>query len=97
MKDETVISGRLKKREDLALEAVQLREQQPVIANAIESIDCVLETFGSEGELEEKTPRSARIILFYHNELRQVVLNELRKAAGPLSSRELAPRAPSHA
>ena len=92
MKDETVISGLLKKREDLALEAVQLREQQAVIANAIESIDRVLETFGYEGELEGKTPRSARIVLFYRNELRQLVLNELRKAAGPLSSREIAER-----
>jgi hypothetical protein len=92
MKDETVVSGLLKKREDLALEAVALREQQAIIANAIESIDRVLETFGYEGELEAKTPRSARIVLFYRNELRQFVLNELRKAAGPLSSRELAER-----
>jgi len=90
MKDETVISGLLKKREDLALEAVALREQQAVIANAIESIDRVLETFGYEGKLEGKTPRSARIVLFYRNELRQFVLSELRKAARPLSSREIA-------
>ena len=92
MKDETVISGLLKKRADLALEPVQMREQQAVIANAIKSIDRVQETFGYEGELEGKTPRSARIVLFYRNELRQFVLNELRKAACPLSSRELAER-----
>ena len=63
-----------------------------VVSNSIEAIDRVLEAFGFEGELDGKTPRAARVILFYRNELREHLLGELRKADGPLSSRQLAER-----
>lgn len=90
MKDETTISGLLQKREELQRETSELRERMAIVSNDIEAIDRVLDTFGYQGEIEGKTPRQARIVLFYRNELRQYLLTELRKAERPLTSRELA-------
>ncbi|MGO4869025.1 MAG: hypothetical protein ACLPGW_00185 [Roseiarcus sp.] len=90
MRDESTINGLLQKREELQRESAGLREQMAIVSNSIEAIDRVLEAFGFEGELEGKTPRAARVILFYRNELREYLLGELRKAERPLSSRELA-------
>jgi hypothetical protein len=90
MRDESTINGLLQKREELRREGATLREQQAIVANSIEAIDRVLEAFGFGGELEGKSPRAARVILFYRNELREYLLGELRKAAEPLSSRRLA-------
>ncbi len=90
MTDEHTISGLLRKREELQREAQELRERMAVAANAIEAIDRVLETFGHTDALEGRTPRQARIVLFYRNELRAYLLEELRKADRPLSSRQLA-------
>jgi hypothetical protein len=90
MKDESTISGLLQKREELQRETAELRERMAVVSNDIEAIDRVLDAFGYQGELDGRTPRQARIVLFYRNELRQYLLNELRKAERPLSSRELA-------
>jgi hypothetical protein len=42
--------------------------------------------------LEGRTPRAARIILFYRNELRQFLQAELERAGRPMSTRELAER-----
>src|SRR5579863_6595278 len=61
-----------------------------IIANSIEAIDRVLEAFGFQGELEDKTPRAACVALFYRGELRAFLLGRLREADRPLSSRELA-------
>jgi len=61
-----------------------------VIANDIEAIDRVLDAFGYQGPLEGRTPRAARIILFYRDELRQFLQAELAKAGRPMSTRELA-------
>jgi hypothetical protein len=63
-----------------------------VIANDIEAIDRVLEAFGHRGRLRAVSPRAARIILFYRNELRQFLQAELAKAGRPMSTRELAER-----
>ena len=92
MQDASVINGLLQKRADLQRESAGLREQMAVVSNGIEAIDRVLEAFGFEGELDGKTPRAARVILFYRNELREYLLGELRSADGPLSSRALAER-----
>lgn len=46
---------------------------------------------GYQGEAVT-TPRAARIVLFYRNELREYLLAELRKAEEPLTARELAQR-----
>ena len=92
MQDASVINGLLQKRADLQRESAGLREQMAIVSNSIEAIDRVLEAFGFEGELDGKTPRAARVILFYRNELREYLLGELRNADGPLSSRQLAER-----
>lgn len=88
--DPHTISGLLRKRFELERENVELRERMAIVSNDIEAIDRVLDAFGYEGELVGKTPRAARIVLFYRNELRDFLLGELRKATGPLSSRQLA-------
>ena len=73
-------------------ELADLRERQAVVANDIESLDRVLEALGFDGDLSGMQPRGNRIVLFYRTELRQFLLNKLRKAHQPLSSRELAER-----
>src|SRR5580658_2194773 len=88
--EQHTISGLLRKRADLQRQNVEYRERMAVIANDIEAIDRVLDTFGYQGELEGRTPRAARIILFYRNELRQFLQAELAKAGRPMSTRELA-------
>jgi len=92
MEDQTVINGLLTKREELQRENGELRERIAVISNDIGAIDRVLDSFGYAGELNGRTPRQARIVLFYRNQLREYLLAELRKADRPLSSRELACR-----
>lgn len=92
MKDETTINGLLAKRDELMHETQELRERMAIVANDIEALDRVLDAFGYQGELEGRTARAARIVLFYRNELRQYLLAELQKADRPLSSRELAER-----
>jgi hypothetical protein len=93
MSDEQhTISGLLRKREELMRETQELRERMAVVSNDVEAIDRVLDAFGYVGDLNGRTPRAARIVLFYRNELRQYLLAELQKADRPLSSRELAER-----
>ena len=62
------------------------------MSNSIDAIDRVLEAFGFEGELKVKTPRAARRILLYRNELREFDLGELREADRPFSGCEQASR-----
>jgi hypothetical protein len=90
--DQHTISGLLRKRESLMQETASLREQMAVAANAVEAIDRVLDAFGHTKDLEGRTPRAARVVLFYRNELRSFLLAELAKATEPLSSRQLAMR-----
>jgi hypothetical protein len=92
MKDESTINGLLQKREELQRANAELRERMAIVSNDIEAIDRVLDAFGYQGQLEGRTARAARIVLFYRNELREYLLAELRKADRPLSSRELAGR-----
>ena len=84
------IAGLLRKREELLREQSDLRERTAILANDVDALDRVLDTFGYQGELVGGTPRQNRIVLFYRNELRDYLLSELRKAAEPLSSRQLA-------
>lgn len=92
MSDENqhVISGLLKKRENLLRQSSDLREQMAVIAGDIEAIDRTLDAFGFTGDLEGKTARGSRIILFYRNEPRQFLTEQLRKASKPTTPRALA-------
>jgi hypothetical protein len=88
--EQHTISGLLRKRAELERENAECRERMAVIANDIEAIDRVLDAFGYSGPLEGRTPRAARIVLFYRNELRQFLQAELAKAGRPMSTRDLA-------
>lgn len=90
MEDQTLINGLLAKREELSRENADLRERMAVLANDIEALDRVLDACGYRGELVGSTPRAARIVLFYRNELRDYLLAELRKAGEPMTARQLA-------
>lgn len=84
------ISGLLKKRSELLGESQKLRGQLATAQNAIESIDRVLDTLGYEGILDNMSPRGTRVLFFDRNELRRFLMDELRQAKAPLSSREIA-------
>ncbi|MBB2964270.1 hypothetical protein [Methylobacterium sp. R2-1] len=86
------ITGLLQRRQELQDEAATLRERMATIQTDVEAIDRVLDSLGYEGELENRTARTERIVLFYRNELRGFILKELRGSDRPLSTRELAER-----
>lgn len=87
---EHTISGLLSKRSDLMGEGMRLREALAVIGNDIEAIDRVLVSLGYRGDLKGMAPRSNRVVYFHRNELRRWLIDELRKATGPITSRALA-------
>lgn len=81
------ISGLLLKRQEMMEEVSQLRERMAVLSNDVEALDRVLETLGySDGP--PASPRAARIVLFYRNELRSYCLEHLRER-GPRTSRQI--------
>ena len=89
MEDATLINGLLAKRAELVNLNAELRERIAVVANDIDAVERVLDSLGYQGEAVT-TPRAARIVLFYRNELREYLLAELRKASAPMTARELA-------
>lgn len=81
------ISGLLLKRQEMMEEVSHLRERMAVLSNDVEALDRVLETLGySDGP--PASPRAARIVLFYRNELRSYCLEHLREK-GPRTSRQI--------
>ena len=84
------ISGLLRKRSELMGDAQSLREQLAHVGNDIEALDRTLISLGYEGDLKAVQPRGNRIVFFARDELRRFLLDELRKADGPVSSRDLA-------
>lgn len=84
------ISGLLKKRSELMGDAQRLREQLAHVGNDIEALDRTLVSLGYDGELKWAAPRGHRVVFFARDELRRFLLDELRKADGPISSRDLA-------
>lgn len=84
------ISGLLRKRSELMGDAQRLREQLAHVGNDIEALDRTLVSLGYQGDLKTVQPRGNRIVFFARDELRRFLLDELRKAAGPVSSRDLA-------
>ena len=90
MKDETVISGLLKKRADLFNEAESIRDRLAEIRNDIGAVDRVLGTLGYAGDLDAEMPRQKRNVLFGPEELTRAILDELRTATEPLASRDIA-------
>lgn len=87
---EHTISGLLAKRADLFNEAERIRDRLAEIKNDIGAVDRVLGTLGYTGDLDAQMPRQKRQVLFGRGELTRAILDELRTATGPLSSRDIA-------
>jgi hypothetical protein len=87
---EHTISGLLGKRADLFNEAERLRDRTAAIKNDVAAIDRVLGTLGYTGDLDAEMPRQKRQVIFGKGELTRSILDELRGATGPLTSREIA-------
>jgi hypothetical protein len=89
---QNTISGLLKRRAELMADARELRERMAVVGNDLAALDRTLETLGYQGDL--KAPMgvmpSTRVVYFHRNELRRFCLDELRKASGPITARDLA-------
>lgn len=85
------ISGLLKVRDDMMGDLLALRDQTASLYNDIDAVDRVLDALGYDGDLAERQPRQARLVVFSRNELRQCLLRELRKG-GSMTSRDLAER-----
>ena len=91
MQDASLIAGLLAKRQELLTANSELRERMAIVSNDIEAVERVLDSLGYQDEMTT-TPRAARIVLFYRNELRDYLTAELRKSDEPLTARELARR-----
>ncbi len=84
-----VVSGLLRRREELKTEAATIDERKAVILNDLAALERLLESFGhSIPSIAQARP--ARIILFYRNELQNFLKEELQRATGPVTSRDLA-------
>ncbi len=87
---EHTVNGLLTKRADLFNEAERLRDRMGEIKNDVGAIDRVLQSLGYSGDLDAQMPRQKRQVLFGPGELTRAILDELRDAPEPLSSREIA-------
>lgn len=87
---EHTVSGLLAKRRDLFSEAERIRDRLAEIKNDVSAIDRVLGTLGYTGDLDVEMPRQKRNVIFGRGELRRGVLDQLRGADGPVTSREIA-------
>src|SRR5947208_7613691 len=87
---EHTISGLLGKRADLFNEAERIRDRLAEIKNDVSAIDRVLGTLGYTGDLDAEMPRQKRQVIFGRGELTRAILDELRGADGPVTSREIA-------
>ncbi len=86
---EHTISGLLTKRADLFKEEGQIHDQLAEIGNDVRAIDRVLASLGYEGEADAEMPRR-REVLYGMGQLSRAILDAIRTAPGPISSRELA-------
>lgn len=84
------ITALLTKRSDLFAEASKLRDRIAEIKNDVSALDRVLGTLGYEGDLDAAMPRQKREVLFGRGELTRGILDALRDANGPMTSREIA-------
>ena len=84
------VSGLLQKRADLFNEAVQIRERLAEIKNDLDAIDRTLNVLGYEGDLDAQMPRQKRHVVFGRGELTRSVLDVLRRADAPMTSRQIA-------
>ena len=88
---EHTISGLLTKRAQLFGEAQSIRDRLAEIKNDIDAVDRVLGTLGYDGDLDAAMPRQKRHVVFGRGELTRAVLDVLRDADGPMTSRQIAP------
>jgi hypothetical protein len=87
---EHTISGLLAKRSALFNEAERIRDRLAEIKNDVSALDRVLGTLGYTGDLDAEMPRQKHEVIFGRGELTRAILQELRGADGPMSSREIA-------
>ncbi|MDX2201712.1 MAG: hypothetical protein NW223_03110 [Hyphomicrobiaceae bacterium] len=87
---EHTISGLLSKRRDLLTEAERLRDRIAEIRNDLLALDRTLSTLGFKGDLEGMMPRQKRQVVFGRGELLRAIIDELRGADAPMTSREIA-------
>jgi len=87
---EHTMTGLLAKRADLFNEAERIRDRLAEIKNDIGAIDRTLGVLGYEGDLDAAMPRQKREVIFGKGELTKAIYGELRHAAGPLTSRDIA-------
>jgi hypothetical protein len=87
---EHTISGLLQKRAELFHEAERIRDRMAEIKNDIGALDRTLGTLGYSGDLDAMMPRQKREVLFGRGELTRAILDELRGATEPMTSREIA-------
>ncbi len=84
------ISGLLTKRADLLGEAVALRDRIAAIKNDLDALDRTLGVLGYTGDLDAQMPRQKRHVVFGKGELFRACMDVLRRAQGPLTSRQIA-------
>ncbi len=87
---EHTINGLLTKRADLFNEAIRIRDRLAEIKNDIGALDRVLGTLGYTGDLDAEMPRQKRHVVFGKGELTRAILDELRDATRPMTSRQVA-------
>ena len=85
------IHGLLRKRTDLMADLESYRDKVAATANDIRAVDRVLVSLGYAGELDLQQPRK-RVLNYIKHEVRRFILDELRAARQPLTTRELAVR-----
>lgn len=87
---EHTIAGLLTKRAMLFNEAERIRDRLAEIRNDIQALDRVLGTLGYTGDLDAEMPRQKRMVVFGKGELTRAILDELREATTPMTSRQIA-------
>lgn len=87
---EHAISALLTKRADLLGEAEAIRDRLAAIKNDIDALDRTLTTLGYDGDLNAMMPRQKRHVIFGNGELTRQVLTVLRRADGPMTTRQIA-------
>lgn len=86
---EHTISGLLTKRADLFNEADVIRNRLAAIRSDIEALDRTLATLGYDGPLDTAMPKTKRHVMFGRGELTRAILEVLRGAERPMTSREI--------
>lgn len=87
---EHTIGGLLQKRAEMFHEAERIRDRLAEIKNDIGALDRTLGTLGYSGDLDAMMPRQKREVLFGRGELSRAIVEELRGAETPRTSRDIA-------